>query len=491
MRRVPDVKDLTIATGSKLMNRMKANGELDHAKEEVEWAEMEKEPCLIQPWSPCEAIEEMEEEIRLGKAGQISREGSPPLDKGQQVSTGSSFERPAPGTLAQRLPRKVIVHDPWNLLVVQGRNRYGYPERNATDADWTTRPDRVYTYKLKLSDKPRPQSAAKKFQTYVAANLGKDLENKDAVHQEDPPANDYLIFPPPGAEGPIPPPIFVVHDPPPHNQMPASGVPSRKHTCISQLPTPVIPVTIPSAMKLNGSFPGPPSSVLLPPTPYFAAYVSDIDRTLKELDGEHGMAAQWKEKSAIATIKRVGRPQPHCLCYGFDEDDPRPERVDIEGYVRPIGTNMTWQDSMHPTCEHLNPRPEVPPTVRVRVVVKLSNPDNLHLERGATNYQLFPRHMFETWSGLNALPPMHDPFPIEALVPQLYGYYVRQPEEDDGEDFVADEGGDEEDDEKETLQGEGDTKWRKPPCATTREPIGYLSPILFLEECGTQVKPDE
>ncbi|KJA23330.1 hypothetical protein HYPSUDRAFT_118082, partial [Hypholoma sublateritium FD-334 SS-4] len=76
-----------------------------------------------------------------------------------------------------------------------------------------------------------------------------------------------------------------------------------------------------------------------------------------------------------------------------------------------------------------------------------------HLAREARNYQKFPRHFFEHWSGYNIIPPLIDPTPALAVVPQFYGYYV--PEEG------------------EAAEGE------------------YLSPILLIEDCGVPVEVDD
>ncbi|KAG6842735.1 hypothetical protein H0H93_003646, partial [Arthromyces matolae] len=68
--RMVDVPQLsTITTGSKLMRWMKEHGELTHAKDEIEFAEMEEDPKIIVPWSPRVAMEEMEVNIKLAKAG--------------------------------------------------------------------------------------------------------------------------------------------------------------------------------------------------------------------------------------------------------------------------------------------------------------------------------------------------------------------------------------------------------------------------------------
>ncbi|PBK62155.1 hypothetical protein ARMSODRAFT_838638, partial [Armillaria solidipes] len=71
-----------------------------------------------------------------------------------------------------------------------------------------------------------------------------------------------------------------------------------------------------------------------------------------------------------------------------------------------------------------------------------------HLKQEAKNYQKFLAHFFQHWNGYNIVPPLHDPTPIGAVVPQFYGYYM--PEKGDGDQ-------------------------------------GYLSPILLLEDCGTPI----
>lgn len=124
----------------------------------------------------------------------------------------------------------------------------------------------------------------------------------------------------------------------------------------------------------------------------------------------------------------------------------------IEGPVRIIRTSVAWQNSYTPTCKHLTivAAPSTPPTAKVSVVAKVSLFEDQHLEREAKNYQSFPRHMFEQWSGFNKLPSLADPTPLRTLIPQFYGYYE-----------PAD-----------------------PP------PDKYLSPILLMEYCGREVSPE-
>src|SRR5882762_2788431 len=84
------------------------------------------------------------------------------------------------------------------------------------------------------------------------------------------------------------------------------------------------------------------------------------------------------------------------------------------------------QESMQ--CE------KVPLTAKVSAVAKLSMQYDEHLDREAKNYQSFPAHLFEHRNGYNVIPPLHDPVPEGAVVPQFYGYYV--PEKKIGDRYL-------------------------------------------------------
>lgn len=104
-----------------------------------------------------------------------------------------------------------------------------------------------------------------------------------------------------------------------------------------------------------------------------------------------------------------------------------------------------------PYCEHMNKGP-VPRTARVSVAAKLaldgySGINERHLRLEASNYQKFPRHMFEHYSGYNVIAPIHEPTPVGAVAPQFYGFY------------------------------EAEEKGKN----------RYLSPIMLIEHSGTQV----
>ncbi len=83
----------------------------------------------------------------------------------------------------------------------------------------------------------------------------------------------------------------------------------------------------------------------------------------------------------------------------------------------------------------------------------LTPPMTTTLRVRAENYQRFPKHFFQHWSGYNVVPPIHDPTPARAIVPQFFGYYV--PEE--------------------VPKGEAGAE------------APFLSPIILIEDCGVAI----
>ena len=101
--------------------------------------------------------------------------------------------------------------------------------------------------------------------------------------------------------------------------------------------------------------------------------------------------------------------------------------VQYDGLVAPIYPNIQWQNPSFPDtiCQHqAKTKKLVPRTAVFRVAAKLSFPNDPHLVREARNYLKFPAHFFQHWNGYNVVPPLHDPTPVSALVPQFFGYYT-------------------------------------------------------------------
>jgi hypothetical protein len=128
-----------------------------------------------------------------------------------------------------------------------------------------------------------------------------------------------------------------------------------------------------------------------------------------------------------------------------------------EGPFVKVFPEVDWQNPERgPYCSHVQESlrcEKVPLTAKVNVAVKLSKPYDAHLAREAENYQSFPSHLFEHWNGYNVIPPLHDPVPVGAVVPQFYGYYVPE------------------------KNKEGQTS-------------RYLSSILLVEDCGIPIDPE-
>lgn len=127
------------------------------------------------------------------------------------------------------------------------------------------------------------------------------------------------------------------------------------------------------------------------------------------------------------------------------------------------------------SCSHPSASPPMfhPSTASVRITAKLSFENDRHLVREATNYQRFDDSFFERWSGLQIVPPLKDPTPCGAVVPQFYGFYKPDVDEtdDEGERMDVEEGG--------RAREEGKKKkW-------------YQSNILLLEDCGEPINVDE
>ncbi|KAG6843007.1 hypothetical protein H0H93_002581, partial [Arthromyces matolae] len=127
------------------------------------------------------------------------------------------------------LPKRLIVHDPWNLLAVDSRNTIGRAHSlKRGEEEWTSKKDVTHVYKLQMS----PAAVKKAKREAEERAKVKEKEDRcmsllDTVPMElgvgavdgEAPLEGYLIRPPPIA-GPIAPPIFVVHGPPPHPHAP-------------------------------------------------------------------------------------------------------------------------------------------------------------------------------------------------------------------------------------------------------------------------------
>jgi hypothetical protein len=370
------------------------------------------------------------------------------------------------------------VHDPWNLLAVADESISIDSEGGR--GQWTTNhwPKTLYTtrkYHLSLSQK----------------GLSRLSEPDESVDE----ARTLILVDSKTADGPIEPPI-IVHLPP--RPAPKSEPVSEAHLYLS----PEL-----AAGKGNHSMVyfaewEVPRSMVIPPTLCHSCVLEDVSDILKEQDGEDGSKAapEWKEKkSYIKTTKDIRDPIYYSLIGEEELGDSNKTKgsdqsgtdgkvyvsgeaeishsIEIEGPVRHIHTRVQWRSPDDPcdlNCKHIIAGQSIHPrTARVRVTAKLSLMGDRHLEREAGNYQAFPNHFFEHWNGYNILPPLHDPTPVGAVVPQFYGFYRPEAEDKGHSDVEMKSEGSESSDEE---------------CGS--KPSNYLSPILLLEDCGTPVDPE-
>ena len=154
-------------------------------------------------------------------------------------------------------------------------------------------------------------------------------------------------------------------------------------------------------------------------------------------------------------------PQPPNLSpSGAGGDTSRAIRVDCP--------HIQWQSASDPStiCKHCHSTPATPRTATFQVAAKLSPQYDPHLKWEAKIYQKFPEHFFQNWSGYNLVPQLCNPVPVNAIVPQFYGYYVPEWDETD------------------TVADDDYTDHDAYPYGKS-----YQSPILLLEHCGTQLDP--
>jgi hypothetical protein len=407
---------------------------------------------------------------------------------------------------------------------VEDANCYGgarcfYP---VADTNWVDMPDRVHTYKLKLTlaGKARLEAELLEANSQLVEGRAALVETKNMNEGENvcvikdgaEDLHGYLLHsysdtPP----GPVCPPIFVVHDPPP-SPSPANATAAQDQAPERTQPISEAHLYLSPAHRVGHGhhsvvYRGEwelPRAVFSPPSPSPVlckpCVEADVNRILEEEDGENGerRAGKWNEKSAV--LKKVDKTIKPSIGVRFAcEDraggqnaikvgenvyvvDPGKKTcmIEFEGPIRPIRTTVGWQDPRKPTCPHLSSLLPVPPTVKVGVVAKMSMRYDMHLEREAGNYQDFERHLSEHWSGWNFLQRTQKLVPVSAVVPQFYGYYVPEwdcVEEEDEKDVDVDE----ENEENQVKSGDNRGEVKQP----TKH--GYFSPILLLEDCGKEI----
>ncbi|KAI0064498.1 hypothetical protein BV25DRAFT_1852313 [Artomyces pyxidatus] len=411
----------TISTGSKLAAWAYDVGELDAARPEITWADNEEDPVELQPFdigkliealentkaSDVHAIEEIEAtEIKVRRAIIVVACHS-------LCGIKSTFNKRVPFTEAvpllkkripyNLLPQKLVVHDPDCTLFA------------ADDGDVPNRPaDLVRTYKLQLTAPGQATLKADSMEAIVKAPEVEETYVMAEIRKSGGATEQICVV------YPLPPDVEEVQEA--HLYLSSTErLGNGNHS-----------VVYTSELEV-------PRALLVAPTPCHDCIVAGIKKQLN------------RGKAPSADPSPSSRPAatdcPEVVILPDGELPDAPVRM-LE--VAEVG----WRGSARAPCKHAGAF--APPTATVRVAAKLSLPEDEHLVAEAANYQRFPRHLFQYWSGFNIIPPLHDPVPVHAVVPQFYGYYV-----------------------PESLQA----------ALGEDAPPEYLSPIMLLEDCGTPIDP--
>ncbi|KAI0046803.1 hypothetical protein FA95DRAFT_1519847 [Auriscalpium vulgare] len=483
VRRIPNVPGLaTISSGSRLAAWARHVGELTAADEEIAWADAEAEPVQLHPYPIWKRIEDIERR-RGFRDAEETKEANEEEERAEPPRTSifGSMQPPSPFTPAPTLqeiipfhllPKKLIVHDPDDVLSV-GSRRGSHPG--------TTR-----TYKLLLSTEGRAK-----------VESDRALAREKASKQ-----GEFLQTGTPDNEtGEVPPAMFVTRPPAPILEEVAEGhLYLRQKDALGQGNHSVI---------YNAEF-ELPKDVLAPPVLCDQCLMLDARKLLLEqeeadselakqtgkitftehenpsadvtlvhasqVEGTASAVHRYPEQYTPAEIERreaarLANPQSAPSTHALSSASTSLTAT-YTGPVRRVSPQTPWQHVGKPTCAHRMTDTALP-SATVSVAAKLSLEGDAHLAREARNYQAFPRHMFEHWSGYNVLPPLHNPTPVGAVVPQFFGYYV--PEDGDGESSSSEE---------ETSGGAPDADVKE-----KRKLKGYLSPIMLLENCGRPIDP--
>jgi hypothetical protein len=387
------------------------------------------------------------------------------------------------------LPKKLVVHDPSRLL----RASYRSGDLAEEPKDWDTKPDIVSVYRLELSEEgekklKEEEDALEKLRKEDNKTLADFLQNPTSENM--PPDQGILLNTEEQEElGPSTPALFFVHGPAPIKQPIEEA-----HVYLS--PDHLVGRGNHSyAFKVDWEV---PRSMVVPDHLCDICVIEKgLTIVLKE-DGPKGERRnpQWNERSgkvvevvdfAPSVVSTAIDPSGEDILTEDGEEvlyeiQPRRFRTkkQYHGPLRVIHTGVEYQNPADgPLCKHLAEREQPPSlTASVSVVAKLSHPDDDHLPHEAKNYQAFPTHFFQHFTGFNQLRPLHDPFPVGALVPQFYGYYV--PEEGNKpmifDRKVPGSG----------VPGEaGRAMWKE-----TKLKYEYRSPIMLLEYCGRAIPND-
>ena len=472
---------------------MRQIGELRWAEDEIHWASQEADPVEIPPCDIGELIKDNENLIRRGVFGKPIKR-----TEGQETErrTGASSEKtsvfdlsnyPPPWPLVpfsartprlqkripfHLLPQKLVVHDPWNLLAVEEPDNSS-DSNECGDANDTTecspKDDITHTYHLQLSESGKETvEREQKLRADLDAkckDIGQRMGYTDALKptaESVPVSPMVMVFPPLRP----PPPESV---PEAHLYLsPAHRIGTGHHSVVYnaewELPRSMLVDDIRCSQCMRDKVADELKEMEKRGEYHPEKCESDSQQQGSAGESSHSATAcDSKSAKVTTTTKHISAITAEIVVEGKSpavhtiEPPQTLQEVTYDGPVVKVFPEVHWQNPEHgPYCSHIQESlkcEKVPLTAKANVVAKLSMQGDPHLAHEAENYQSFPSHLSEHWSGYNIIPPLHDPVPVGAVVPQFYGYYV--PEEKSGDESSP----------------------------------TYLSPILLLENCGTPIDP--
>ena len=293
--------------------------------------------------------------------------------------------------------------------------------------------------------------------------------------------------------GPTEPWVYALHEPPP-----LPSTPAEAHLYLS-----------PSHMAGRGNHSFAyhaewdiPRDLLVPDVLCRQCVIDEAQKIIAAEDAE-GTDPKWTTRRGEVVLKKYVQPEFVTTMHEEPDIYVLRERIELttfvyEGPVRIIRTTVGYQNlARGGYCVHLSEddRFKHPLRTTVRVTAKLSMQGDAHLNRESRNYQAFPDHFFQHWNGYNVVPPLHEPVPVGALVPQYYGHYI--PDEDipvrkEKRAAVVDEVC-----RSDVVDVDDDASMASEPATDGNEDededeeiFRYRSPIILMENCGSPIDID-
>lgn len=465
---VPHV--IAFSTSSRLLEAMTLLGEeFEHATHCLNYAKAEKDPRLLLLYDTAKLILEDEKNIKNARAGKTLTQDSQWWIDDEVRSSFTLLLSFQPGYLSHAQNFRTSIFNPSRCPVPWPIEPFSYqpaklekrlpfgllPETlyvhassrllsaSSTEDDSDDKP-LVFKYRLKLTTEGKKKAEELKKET---------SENRDC----------YEYFPKAFFTGSIPPPVRALLPPRPPIERPKEAhlymsadyrAGCGNHSYVYH-----------AEWEL-------PRDLLVPDVLCKKCIDDGVNqRIMKEDRGEDESQKnnKWKDMGGYLVARKhlLKGSRGYIVDYiantNFGSIHPREDHADnvrkenqYNGIYRPVESGAEYQNSSRkPYCPHIQKLDfgdfaTHPLTARVRVAAKLSMEDDDHLEREASNYQRFPDYFFEQYSGYHLVPDLRQVIPVGAIVPQFYGYYV--PDES---------------------------------CAQNHDE--YLSPILLLEDCGSQI----